>query len=194
MIPSDNDLIAQFAISQDKKLFTELVVRHQSVIRQFLRRLTAGDYHLAEDISQETFWLAYQKIATYSGTGTFRSWLHTLAYRLFLKQLPKVTVLSYEQLVQDFETNGSKLGQQAQAEDANDEQAQIEADMYAEKLMAILSIEERVAMTLSYGAQMSHNDISQMCDIPLGTVKSHIQRGKQKIQKVVAHHQAQDAA
>lgn len=194
MTSSDYELVAQFCMNKDKKVFTELMVRHQSVIRQFLRRLTAGDYHLAEDLSQETFWLAFQKIHTYSGTGTFRSWLHTLAYRLFLKQLPKVKVLSYDQLIQDFETNGSQLGKQAQAEDSNNDQAQIEADMYAEKLMSVLSIEERVAMTLSYGAQMSHNDISEMCELPLGTVKSHIQRAKQKLQKVVERQQAQDAA
>lgn len=167
---SDNELIAKLILHQDQNAFAELVTRHQSAIRQFVRRLTAGDAHQADDIAQETFLLAYQKIATFKAEGSFKSWLHTIAYRQFLKQLSKYQTVSWDD---------------EQPLLVDEPQSALEADILAEKLMSALKPDERAVMTLFMSAQMSHSEIVTITGMPLGTVKSHIQRAKEKLHKLV---------
>lgn len=171
---TDNELVAKVILEQDQEAFAALVTRHQSAIRQFLRRLTAGDHHSADDIAQETFWLAFQKIASFKASGTFKSWLHTIAYRLFLKQLSKFKAVPWDE---------------EQALQTVEPQSELEADILAEKLMAALSTDERVVMTLFMSAQMSHSEIVEVTKMPLGTVKSHIQRAKVKLNQLLERNQ-----
>ncbi|NVK21070.1 MAG: sigma-70 family RNA polymerase sigma factor [Kangiellaceae bacterium] len=170
---TDNELIASVVSSQDKQAFAVLMNRYQSAIRQFARRLTGGDYHLADDIAQETFWLAYQKIAAFKALGSFNSWLHTIAYRQFLLYINKVKIDAQV----EFHEDSVQL--------TSEPQSAMEADMIAEKLMQKLSLPERVTITLSYSAGMSHSEICDITELPLGTVKSHIQRGKQKLSQML---------
>lgn len=167
----DNELVTLVISCNDQLAFTELVNRHQSAIRQFVRRLSGGDYHLADDVSQETFWLAYQKINTFKAEGSFKSWLHTIAYRMFLSYLEKINKVEFDETADMLTV---------------EPQSAIEADMLAEKLMKKLSIAERVTMTLSYSAGMSHQEICEITSLPLGTVKSHIQRGKAKLEQFLS--------
>lgn len=167
---SDGQLITRVVTVKDQEAFAELVRRYQSAIRQFSRRLTAGDYFLSDDIAQETFWLAYQKISTFQGKGSFSSWLHTIAYRQFLKHAGR-------QSTEEYEDDSHTL-------DGCTDKA-MEADIMAEKLMKQLSVAERVTITLSYSAGMSHQEIADITGFALGTVKSHIKRGKDKLTAIV---------
>ncbi|NVJ65486.1 MAG: RNA polymerase sigma factor [Gammaproteobacteria bacterium] len=167
---SDQELVALALSSSDHNAFTQLVERYQLMIRQFLRRLTAGDTYLADDLAQEAFFLAFQKLHTYQGKGSFKSWLHTIAYRLFLKQIQKQPLLELDE-------NQSIL--------ISEPQSALEADLLAEKLMQRLSADERVVMTLFMSAEMSHSDIVKVTGFPLGTVKSHIQRAKVKLHQLL---------
>ena len=81
---SDKELATRVAISGDQRAFTLLVDRHQSAIRNYLRRLMAGDDATADDLSQETFLAAFLKMSSWRGTAKFSTWLHTIAYRKFL--------------------------------------------------------------------------------------------------------------
>ena len=77
------------AVSGDQAAFGQLVERHQTPVRRFLRRLVAGDVSAADDLAQDTFIIAYQKMHTWKGTAQLTTWLHTIAYRLFLDHVRK---------------------------------------------------------------------------------------------------------
>ena len=65
---TDAELIARVVVQDDRHAFSELVRRYQSMVRTTLRRLTAGNDALADDLAQETFLLAYrnlQEISSY---------------------------------------------------------------------------------------------------------------------------------
>ncbi|MFC3194779.1 RNA polymerase sigma factor [Marinicella sediminis] len=160
-------LVNRVISRDDHAAFARLVQIHQNLIRHFLRRLTAGDHATAEDLSQETFLLAYRKIRQFKGKGSFSAWLHTIAYRLFLKQIKPVQVVSFD----------AELHSQATGSNPND------ADLEAERLMQILNQKERAVITLSCAAGMSHGEIQAVTQLPLGTIKSLIQRGRQKLLK-----------
>ncbi|WP_223788009.1 RNA polymerase sigma factor [Marinicella meishanensis] len=167
-------LVNRVVTRDDHAAFARLVQLHQGLIRHFLRRLAAGDHATAEDLAQETFLLAYRKIHQYQSTGTFSSWLHTIAYRLFLRGCQAVQTVSF-----DAEVHSAVLHRNP-----------AEADLDAERLMRILNHKERAVITLSCAVGMSHGEIQTVTELPLGTIKSLIQRGKTKLRKHLQHPQS----
>lgn len=163
----DKSLIARIVYADDQHAFTTLVRKHQDPIRQFLRRLTAGERAMADDIAQETFIRIYQKLDTFDGKSKFTTWAHKIAYNCFLRFKQKA---HFKHEIDDLEqpifvTNNSA----------------VESDILVEQLMNSLGIEERTCITLSVSAGMSHQQICDVTSLPLGTIKSHIARGKQKL-------------
>ena len=84
----DHQLVARVVSAQDTDAFGELIRRHQSHVRNFLRKLT-GDYTLADDLAQDCFMHAWDKLQTYSGKGSFIGWLLKVAYTTFLQSKRK---------------------------------------------------------------------------------------------------------
>ena len=84
----DNELVARVVAQQDASAFGELVRRHQSQIRIFLRKLTR-DIELADDLAQDAFMHAWDKLHTYKGKGSFIGWLLKVAYTTFLQSKRK---------------------------------------------------------------------------------------------------------
>ena len=166
----DHQLVARVVSGEDTEAFGELVRRHQSHVRNFLRKL-AGDYTLADDLAQDTFMHAWDKLQTYSGKGSFIGWLLKVAYTTFLQSRRKskryAEVLEEVGHVADVEERKSTLP----VEEAGD----------LERFLAVLTEEERVIMVMSYACGLSHREISDATDMPVGTVKSVIFRGKEKI-------------
>src|SRR5690606_15536685 len=81
---TDRDLLLRVIADDDRHAFGELVKRHQSAVRNLLRRLTHGDHARADDLAQETFLKAHRHITRYRGDAAFSSWLYRIAYHTFL--------------------------------------------------------------------------------------------------------------
>src|SRR5512140_2010817 len=86
---TDAELIARVVVQDDRHAFAELVRRHQSPVRATLRRLTAGDHALADDLAQETFMLAYRNLASFRQEARFSTWLFRIATNAFLADARK---------------------------------------------------------------------------------------------------------
>lgn len=165
----DNELVARVVASQDSGAFGELVQRHQSQIRNFLRKLTR-DTELADDLAQDSFMHAWDKMHTYTGRGVFVGWLLKVAYTTFLQSKRKSN--RYGEILQ-------QVGEQQQTSSmpVSDEITDLD------RFMAVLTDEERAVMVMSYACGMSHREISESTNLPVGTVKSVIFRGKEKIRE-----------
>ncbi len=157
---------------QDAEAFGELVRRHQSQVRNFLRRLSR-DYVLADDLAQDAFLHAWDKLHTFTGQGTFIGWLLKVAYTTFLQSKRKST--RYVEILaavgDDADARGSR-----HTEDS-DEISDLD------KFLAVLTEEERAVMILSYACGLSHREIGDAANMPIGTVKSIIFRGKEKVRE-----------
>jgi RNA polymerase sigma factor (sigma-70 family) len=157
---------------QDPKAFGELVRRHQSQVRNFLRKLSR-DTALADDLSQDAFLHAWDKLHTYSGKGTFIGWLLKVAYTTFLQSKRKSN--RYAEILEEVgHTTGSTDGGPVQQSDEVSD---------LDKFLAVLTEDERAVMVLSYACGLSHREIGDAADMPVGTVKSIIFRGKEKIRE-----------
>lgn len=155
---------------QDAGAFGELVRRHQSQVRNFLRKLTR-DFVLADDLAQDAFLHAWDKLHTYRGQGTFIGWLLKIAYTTFLQSKRKSSRYGeiLEELGHDATAGGG--GHAEQPGDVTD----------LDRFLAVLTEEERAVMILSYACGLSHREIGDAANMPVGTVKSIIFRGKEKI-------------
>ncbi len=167
----DQYLVARAVASQDTAAFGELIRRHQSQVRNFLRKLTGGSLDEADDLAQECFLHAWDKLQTYSGRGTFIGWLLKVAYTTFLQSKRKskryAEVLNEAGHVADMESRSYTQD--------SDEVSDLE------KLLAVLNEEERAIMVMSYACGLSHREIGDATGLPIGTIKSIIFRGKEKI-------------
>lgn len=166
----DHQLVARVVSSSDTDAFGELIRRHQSHVRNFLRKL-ARDPALADDLAQDTFMHAWDKLRTYTGHGTFIGWLLSVAYTQFLQSKRKSK--RYGEVLQE-------AGQLADVESGGHTRPADEiSDL--DRLMAVLTNEERAIMVMSYAMGLSHREIGDATGHPVGTIKSIIFRGKEKI-------------
>ena len=172
MIPdgviSDKALAARVALCRDHQAFTLLVERHQGAIRNYMRRLLINDDAAADDLAQETFLTAFQKMDTWRGTAKLSTWLHSIAYRKFL----------------DYQRKNRRQITMANLPDAGKDNRQaLDAEIMAKHLLGLLKPKDRAVITLAYGAGMSHAEIATVVDRPLGSVKARIHRAKLKLSK-----------
>ncbi len=166
----DRHLVALVVSGQDQAAFGELVKRHQSQVRNFLRKLS-GDYTLADDLAQDTFLRAWDKLHTYSGAGSFIGWLLKVAYTTFLQSKRKSK--RYSEII---EAAGHVADQESRSVTHP-----VDGVTDLDRFLAVLTEEERVIMIMSYACGLSHREIGDATDMPVGTVKSVIFRGKEKI-------------
>ncbi len=166
--------------SQDTAAFGELIRRHQSQVRNFLRKLSR-DETLADDLAQDCFLHVWDKIHTYTGSGSFIGWMLKVAYTTFLQSKRKSK--RYREVV-------AQAGHEADRVPRTVQDAP-ETELDVETLMAALNEQERLIMIFSYACGLSHREISEATELPTGTVKSIIHRAKEKIrtQFEIEHHQ-----
>ncbi|MFT4045219.1 MAG: sigma-70 family RNA polymerase sigma factor [Solimonas sp.] len=167
---ADVALIARVLAGDDRLAYGLLVRRHQSAVRILLRRLTAGDAALADDLAQEAFLQAYRKLAQFRADAKFSTWLQRIATNAFLQHLrTRHDELSLDDVPADAE---------AVSDDAAP-QADLQLDMA--RAFAVLSPAERAAIVQCYHLDMSHEEAAVALGCPLGTLKSHVTRAKQKL-------------
>ena len=168
MALTDSSLVARVVAHDDRHAFAELVRRHQSAVRSLLRRLTCGDEALADDLAQETFIRAYRGIARYQGQAKLSSWLYRIAYNVFLTERGR----RREELPGALPDTPDPVASAAR-------RTALRADL--QRAMVVLSPEERAAITLAFALEATHQEVAGILDCPLGTVKTHILRGRQKL-------------
>ncbi|MEM9688541.1 MAG: sigma-70 family RNA polymerase sigma factor [Pseudomonadota bacterium] len=147
-----------------------MIQRHQSQIRNFLRRLTR-DESLADDLAQDAFMHAWNKIGTYSGSGSFIGWLLKVAYTTFLQSRRKRD--RYEEVLKQVGDDGGSVHYAEASVGVTD----------LDRFLAVLNEQERAVMILSYACGLSHREIHEATELPTGTVKSIIHRAKDKIRE-----------
>src|SRR6478752_3157616 len=182
---SDAQLIARCIVGDDRHAFAELVKRHQSSVRACLRKLTAGNHALADDLSQETFVLAWRNLKSFRQEARFSTWLYRIATNCWLAQTRKrqeALLGDRDDDVADADADASDSGQSWEADHAASSTMKIDL----ERAMVLLSDAERAAIVQCYHNDLSHEEAAYVLGCPVGTVKTHVLRGKQKLKIALA--------
>jgi RNA polymerase sigma factor (sigma-70 family) len=165
--------LAALAAAGGRDAFGELARRHGSAVRALLRRMGA-EAALADDLAQDAFLAAYERIGEFRGEGAFAGWIKRIAARLYLKRWKRRGTLDP---VADPEEG---------ADQACESESQTVGRLDLDSALATLSEAERLCVSLCYGAGLSHAETSETLKIPLGTVKSHVKRGMDKLKQRLA--------
>lgn len=155
--------LAASAAAGGRREFGELVRRHGSAVRALLRRMGAQPA-LADDIAQDAFIQAFERCSEFRGDGTFAAWVKRIAARLYIKRVAKEA-----RYVAEVETEETVA--------APDPGGLMDLD----EALRGLSEAERLCVSLCHGAGMAHPEIATALNLPLGTVKSHVKRGLDKL-------------
>jgi RNA polymerase sigma-70 factor (ECF subfamily) len=161
----------------DNDAFSTLVSTHQSRVRQQLRRLvgnsraTHGDDALADDLAQDVFVRAWQQLHAFRGEARFATWLYRIAYHRYLEHVRSAQGTHALEVCDD---HGSD---DVEGECPHDGAQRIDV----ERALARLPDAERVAIIHCHWLDLSHQEAADVLGWPLGTVKSHIARGKEKL-------------
>jgi RNA polymerase sigma-70 factor (ECF subfamily) len=147
--------------------FSRLVERHQQPLRAFLRR-ACGDWAHADDLAQETFLAAWERIGRLKAGASVRAWLCGIGYNKHLTLVRSA---------------GRERARGALYESDRDEtrDAAPEDKLALERAMADLPPEQRACVSLCLAADFSHAEAAEALDMPLGTVKSHVSRGRARL-------------
>ena len=171
---TDADLIARVLSHEDHNAFGELVRRYQSPVRAFLVRMARGDTHLADDLAQETFLKAWQKLRTFRGNARLSTWILGIAFNEFRSAWRKRKELALDDIDEPTESLGI----------AQDSNTHLRLDLT--EALNLLNSPERAAIILCCQNGLSHEEAAQILNCPLGTVKTNIVRGKEKLKRRLA--------
>lgn len=169
---SDADLIARALSLEDHNAFGELVRRYQSPVRAFLTRLTRGDSHLADDLAQETFLKAWRNLGTFRGEARFPTWLLGIACNQFRAEARRRKELALD----DPDEARAEPLEPAAAAGSN-----LRLDLT--EALKVLTSPERAAVLLCCQNGLTHEEAALALECPLGTVKTNVLRGKEKLRR-----------
>ncbi len=180
---SDVALI-QRVLAGDDDAFSVLVGKYQKQVHALAWR-KIGDFHIAEEITQDTFLNAYKRLTALKEPQRFASWLYVIAANrcsswLRKKRLP---IQSIEHLDQ---TDTEQLEEAAYSEFVVEENERISGEEQREvvkKLLAKLGESERTVVTLHYFGEMSCSEIGAFLGVSTNTVKSRLRRAQQRLKK-----------
>jgi RNA polymerase sigma-70 factor (ECF subfamily) len=162
--------IVNLARNGDRSAYVELVRRRQSQVRNLMRRC-CNDITLADDLAQQAFLQVWLKLRTLKKADAFGAWLKRLAISVWLQHQRKKDALRGA---------GELVGNETAPSGATG------VSMDLDHALAKLETPVRLCLVLSYHEGMSHREIGEFTGIPLGTVKSHINRGSKRLRQILS--------
>ncbi len=150
--------------------FAKLVQRHQRRVFNLVFRMLQ-QYEEANEVTQETFFAAWQGLPTFRGDARFSTWLYRIAYNCALKQL--------EQRKRD---NAIQLAVQAETVD-NDERVGAEIEAHDRQVairehLSTLPAKYRIVLILRHLQEMTYEEMAEILTMPIGTIKTHLFRAR----------------
>lgn len=166
-------VVVALARTGDAAAFVELVSRREAGLRRMLARL-CGDMSLAEDLAQQAFVRAWKALPTLRQPGAFGGWLKRIAVHVWLAHARR---------------RGIDLAGLEEADALVDPMAgPVAADMAIDlsRALSTLGPAQRTCVILAHAEGMTHEEIAAATGLPLGTVKSHINRGSARLRAALA--------
>lgn len=180
MEQNDAELI-QRILQGDQDAFSPLVEKYQKGVHALVWR-KIGDFHIAQEITQDAFFRAYQKLGTLKNHNQFAGWLYVIAAHLcadwFRKNPPPEQSLEVTDMSEVNEVSYSRYIAEKQAAEADEARREV-----VKKLLQKLPESERTVMTLYYLGEMTIKAISEFIGVSPNTIKSRLSRARDRLKK-----------
>ena len=180
MEKDDVQLIREI-LSGNDAAFSTLIQKYQKIVHAFAWR-KIGDFHHAEEITQDTFLRAYRKLSTLRDPTRFDRWLNVIANRLCLNWIQRK-----KPEMQPLEDTSEKEIEDSAYTHYVSKKRETEATEYlyeiVKKLLEKLPETERTVMTLYYLGEMTTKEISKFLGVSVNTITSQLQRARKRLQE-----------
>lgn len=181
---SDENLVGQYLSNKDEKALEELVKRYLPLIYGFVRKYT-GNQDTASDIVQETFVKVWQNLNKFDQSKSFKAWIFTIAKRTALDWLKKKNALPFSAIEENEE---DKSFIDSLADDAISVLEQLSQNELSKNLaFAVnqLPPHQKSVINLRIEGDLTFNEIAQLLEMPLNTVRSHYRRGVALLKRIL---------
>jgi RNA polymerase sigma-70 factor (ECF subfamily) len=164
----DRDLIER-SLEGSGRAFKKLVDKYHPLVYSVVRGIM-GNRHEVEDVTQEVFIKVYRKLATFRGEARLSTWIYRIARNEAINAA-KSARLDTDSLEEAERISSGDPGPERYLE------RRVTASL-VEELLSMLDEQYRVVLELRYMGEKSYAEIAEILEIPIGTVKTYIHRGK----------------
>lgn len=166
-VHSDDDLVKQIRLG-DEKAAEELIKRYYTAILRYCKS-HCFDQEKAEDLTQETFLKLFKNLSGYQGKKRFKAYLYTIANHLCIDESRKMQIYPLEN--------------EEEIRDASDKMRQIEDKSEIDALLNVLSPEQREAVILRFGEELSFWEIAKVMGCNMRTAQSRVRNALKTMRK-----------
>jgi len=174
--PSDQELVS--ATLKNPDAYVAIVERYESALLRYVRRMVWDDHEIVEDITQEVFIKAYQSLNGYNPKLKFSSWIYRIAHNLCVDNLRKNTKKHHTSLDIEDEESQSLIQKIASDENISHSIATHETRQAVQTIIRWLPEKYKTVIILAFMEDKSYEEISDILQIPIGTVGTLFNRAK----------------
>ena len=178
---NNNAELIQRILEGDDAAFADLVRKYQKRVHALAWR-KIGDFHIAEDITQEAFLQVYRKLATLKDPNQFPGWLYVIANRRCLAWLRQKRIQTQQLEETDItmaeSSSYSRHVAAEQAESATETKREL-----VKNLLAKLKESDRTVLTLYYFGEMTYAEISEFLGVSVNTVATRVHRARERLKQ-----------
>ena len=177
----ERDLIRR-AKQGDMLAFEELILNHEKIVYNVALRMMNHSED-ARDISQEVFLKAYRNLANFDERSAFSTWLYRITHNTCIDEMRKRKGKQSYSLEEELENEDGSMQRQIADEGDTPEESLLREEQKSEILQALdtLSEEHKAAIILRDVKGLSYEEISEILELSLGTVKSRISRARNQL-------------
>lgn len=172
-LPDDRTLIGE-VLAGDKQAYAGLVDRYKNKLYGLFRKMGLPEAD-AQDLTQETLFKAYRKLASHRQEQSFSSWLHAIALNLYRDRGRRKVPLPQGEACENAAADNSGT--------LEDRVLRQELRSELDQLLATLPEHYRLAMVLRYVGQLSHEEIAELTGMTASQINNALHRAKQSLRK-----------
>jgi RNA polymerase sigma-70 factor, ECF subfamily len=176
MNQSEEHRLIRGAIAGDRDATEALIRIHQASLYNYIYKLSAK-HHLAEDVVQEAYLRALTNLEKFDPRFRFSTWLFTIARRVFLNTVQKLTPRSNAEFFEGLGDEMISMG--------HEQRVRQQDSMALDRALQHLPFVQRNVLVLFYAHEATITSIAEQLGLPEGTVKSHLHRGRTTLRAVM---------
>lgn len=183
---SDDSMLIERAQKGDRAAFDSLVRKHEKRAYQYAYRLTSNPEEAA-DVVADAFVRVYNALSHFKGNSAFSTWLYRILTNCFLDARKKEKNRQTTSLESSVMTDEGELERQVEDDGPTPDLIleRGERERQIEKAVEILPDYQRAMIVMYHAESLSYEDIAQALDLPIGTVKSRLNRARLSLREVL---------
>lgn len=163
-------------LAGNKQAYAHIINKYKNPLYATILRMTTNPQD-AQDFVQDAFLKVYRQLDKYKETGSFSSWLYRVAINHCMDEFRK----------KRYQSTQVEIGEEQVIDSNHPEVVFLKKERHRqlERLLATLPEDERLILLLRYANELSYDEISELTDVPLSTVRNKLHRAKKKMRDTV---------